>query len=468
MARHGTTPSAHRPSGPPGPGPDRRAPDRPAERLLEGVMAAGLGLAGITVVVLLLWTTSPCSDGGPGDALRIAADLWLMAHGAPLVRVQTLSGAPAPVGLTPLLLCAVPLWLLYRAARDATAVAAGEPHGEPAGSPADRTVVDGSRPWRAAGWVVTGYLLVAAAATGYASAGPLRVDPLGAAPRLPAVVAAVAAAGAWTGLGRPMALPRRAPRCARRVPAPVRALGRLSGRALGAVAAVLTRPGAVAVPRAAAAGTAALCAAGGLLTAGALLWRTVSGDGAQPAVLPETAPGCAGHAALLLLCLALAPNAAVWGASYGLGPGFTLGGGSEVGPGAVTALPRLPDFPLLAALPAEGPGTPLTWAVAGAVPLAAGVVTARSVARAAVPERGRQVLGGCATACAAVLAACGCGAAMALLAAWSGGPLGNLALAHLGPHWWLTGAAALGWTAALGVPGALALRARRLRRGPAV
>ncbi|GAA2452052.1 cell division protein PerM [Streptomyces macrosporus] len=426
VTRHDATPPAPLP---PSPAP-LRPPSVPSrERLLDGATAAGLGLAGITVVVLLLWITSPYPDGGPGGALHIAADLWLMAHGAPLVRTETLGGVPAPVGLTPLLPCALPLWLLHRTARGAV-----------------RGGADGGRPWRAVGWIGAGYLLVAAAVTGYAGSGPIRVDPLGAALRVPLVVIAAVAAGGWTGLGRPVVPPDRARRVAARVPPAVRP--------------ALTRTGLSAALRGAAAATAALCAGGALLTAGALLWHVATG---QRAAFPPLAPTWSGYASVLLLSLALVPNAAVWGAAWSLGPGFTLGGGGTVAPAAVTDLPRLPDFPLLAAVPTEGQGTPLTWALAVSVPLTAGLVAAWGVACAAVPERGRCALDRWSTACAAGLAACGCGAAMALLAGWAGGPLGTGALAHVGPAWSATGAAALGWTAVLGVPGALVLRAWRLR-----
>lgn len=421
------------------PAAPRRAPVAARERLLDGATAAGLGLGGITVVVLVLWIASPYPDDGPGGALHIAADLWLMGHGAPLVRTETLGGTPAPVGLTPLLLCAVPLWLLHRTAR-AAALGASGPSAAPGGGP------DGS-PWRSACWIAAGYLLVAAAVTAYASSGPVRVDPLGAAQRLPAVVAGAVAAGVWTAQGRLPGLPAGGSR-------------RLRAAAPPLLRAVLTRTGALAAVRGARAATAALCAAGALLAAGSLLWHVAT---AQRSAFPPITPTWSGYAATLLLSLALVPNAAVWGAAYGLGPGFTLGGGSAVGPSAVTAVPPLPDFPLLAAVPAEGPGSPAAWALAAAVPLAAGTAAARSVARTAAPERGRCALGAWATACAAALAACGCGAATALLAAWAGGPLGTGALAHLGPDWALTGAAALVWTVLLGVPGALALRALRLR-----
>lgn len=89
-----------------------------ASGLVGGALAAGLGLAVFTVLVMLLWVSSPYPDSGPGGALHVAAALWLLAHGAELVRVDTLSGVPAPMGVLPLLLAVVPVWLLHRAARD--------------------------------------------------------------------------------------------------------------------------------------------------------------------------------------------------------------------------------------------------------------------------------------------------------------------------------------------------------------
>ncbi|MBN3931131.1 hypothetical protein IQ279_16080 [Streptomyces verrucosisporus] len=428
-------------------------------------MAAGLGLGGIAVLVMLLWITSPHPDDGPGGALRVAADLWLVAHGAPLVRTETLSGSPAPVGLVPLMLCAVPVWLLHRTARGAVRVPASArvpgavPGGVPGCAPgrgagAGSGAGDTGATWRATCWIVTGYLLVAAAVTVYAASGPIRVDPLGAALRLPAVVAAAAAAGTWTGLGRP--LPEAPPRLPHRM--------RCMRRMRRTERPVLTRAAASAALRGAAASAAALCAGGALLAAGALLWHVATDRRAAFPAPEQWAPTWPGLVAVLLLALALTPNAAVWGAAYGLGPGFTLGGGSAVRPAAVTGLPPLPDFPLLAAVPAEGPGAPVTWAAALVVPLAGGGFAAWCVARAAVPAAGGPAaLDGRATACAVALAACGCGAAMAVLAACAGGPLGTGALARLGPDWRLTGAAALGWTAGLGTPAALAIRAWRLR-----
>ncbi|MGK5548970.1 cell division protein PerM, partial [Streptomyces sp. URMC 127] len=102
----------------PAPGPPA-APPPAGTVFVGGAIAAGLGLGALAVVVLLLWITSPYPDGGAGEALRTAAALWLLAHGADLVRTDTLTGAPAPIGLTPMLLTALPCWLLYRAARHA-------------------------------------------------------------------------------------------------------------------------------------------------------------------------------------------------------------------------------------------------------------------------------------------------------------------------------------------------------------
>ncbi|WP_240483501.1 DUF6350 family protein, partial [Streptomyces pathocidini] len=162
-----------------------------------GLVAAALGLGGVTVAVLLLWISSPYPAGGPGGALHAAAALWLLAHGADLVRADTVSGGGAPLGVTPLLLSALPLWLLYRATRHALEsreeelAAAGR---ESAGEPCALTTI---------GWLSAGYLLVGTAVTIYAAGGPLRVDVLSAMLHLPVVTVAAVAYAFWVAVGRP-------------------------------------------------------------------------------------------------------------------------------------------------------------------------------------------------------------------------------------------------------------------------
>ncbi|MGW5372718.1 cell division protein PerM [Streptomyces sp. NPDC004009] len=416
--------------------------------LLGGAVAAALGLGSLAVLVLALWISSPYPDSGPDGALHVAAALWLLGHGVELVRTDTLSGVPQPVGVSPLLLLALPMWLVHRAARDATD-AFPEPDGPPP--------VPARTAWTG---VVLGYLGVGTAAALYCSGGELRPHWGWVTVCLPVAAAVPAAAGVWTAHGCPRGPLRR---LLPRLPGPVRAL--LSGPDAWAR---LT-----AAVRAAAAGTAVLAGGGALLVGVSLV---LHGDVARASFLQLTA-GWTGRFAVLLLGIALIPNAAVWSASYALGPGFVLGTGHLVRPLASDPAPLLPPFPLLAAVPDPGPGTRLDWAV-GAVPVAAGVTVAWFLARAAAGWRWRTGAGQEAgwraapwsavrTAGALVLAALLCGTAVALLAALSGGRLGAGTLADFGPVWWQAGPVAALWIAVTGMPVALVSRAWRLWRGRA-
>ncbi|MFG2891944.1 DUF6350 family protein [Streptomyces sp. NPDC048248] len=459
-----------------------------------GVMAAGLGLGAVVVAVLLLWVASPYPDSAPTRALHLAADVWLLAHGGDLVRTTTPTGPPAPVAVTPLLLAVLPVLLLHRAARHTLAGAVCDPHGpgpagpgEPgaAGTPQDHSDRDrdsegdregdrgpghasGSSPSRGSrvtaateatvaprtllGSLLAGYVLVAFTVVLYASTGPLSAAPLSALAAVPGAAIATLAVTAWRTLGDAAAdlLPDRVRRAVTGLPTGVRA--------------VLTAPRLALALQAAAAAVTTLLASGVLLTLLALVLH--AGEARED--LLRLAPDWVGRCTVVLLCLTLLPNAAVWGAAYGLGPGFTVGAGSAVGPLGVAGSPVLPHFPLLSGLPDPGAGGPLSWSVAAA-PVAAGVLLARYAARppggpgsVAAPWTWRS------TASVASLAAVGCGLAMAVVAALAGGALGTRALGDFGPSWWLTGLAAAGWTAAIGIPGALVVRVCRLRsyRGP--
>ncbi|NYE42511.1 hypothetical protein HEB29_003522 [Streptomyces fulvorobeus] len=400
-----------------------------ASSALRGVTAAGLGLGSLAVLVMVLWISSPYPDSGPDGALRVAAGLWLLAHGAELVRTDTLSGIPAPVATVPLLLAAGPVWLTHRATRDALEPDEG------------RTAPSAGGAFFA---VTAGYLLVAAAVAAYARGGPMPADRFSLGFPLAVVVAASAAAGVWTAAGRPVGpMPSWAP------------LWLQEG-----VARTLFRTRAAVALRSAAAGVMVLLGGGALLVAVALVWH---GEAARDSFLALSGDW-SGRLAVLLLALALVPNAAVWAAAYGLGPGFALGTASTVAPYTVEGRPAVVDFPLLAAVPAPGPGTAAGWA-ALAVPLAAGLAVGWCTAgRAApVPAARDEVWSARETLLVALLASVGCGAGTALLTAVSGGPMGSGRLAEFGPVWWLVGPAALVWTALLGVPVALLLRSWRLR-----
>ncbi|MFJ4850535.1 DUF6350 family protein [Streptomyces sp. NPDC088733] len=380
-----------------------------------GVLAAGLGLGGFAVLVLFLWIISPFPDSGLYGALHIAADCWLLAHGTDLVRVETVSGVPAPVGVTPLLLAVFPVWLLYRAGADAAAPAS-----------TDRAAAS------AVAWLIGGYVAVAAGAAIFTSYGPVRSDALSAGLHVPLVAALAAAAGAWAERGRPhIPLPAAFHRVTDRVPA-----GEIGP-----------------VTRSAAAGVAVLLAGGAVLTAVALVLH----PGATGASFSRLSEALSGRLAVLALSVALIPNAAVWGAAYALGPGFALGTEAVVRPAGAVGDPVLPDFPLLATLPQAGPGTVLTW-LALLVPAVAGVATGWfAVDREASAGLGR-------TAARAALGGTACGVALGLLTELAAGPLGSGALADFGPSRWLAAAAAAGWTVVIGVPTALVVRwLRRFR-----
>ncbi|MFD3931361.1 DUF6350 family protein [Streptomyces sp. NPDC058614] len=408
-----------------------------AASLLGGALAAGLGLGSFAVLVMVLWISSPYPDSGPGGALHVAAALWLLAHGVELVRTDTLSGVPMPVGVTPLLLVVLPVWLLHRAGRDAA---------DAESEAAPRTAWAG---------VVAGYLSVGGAAALYASGGELRPSWVWTAVCLPLLAAGAAGAGVWTAYGRP------------RGPMPPwghRGLDALPSGVRRHVDAHVLEPDArrflASAARAAGAGAAVLVGGGALLVAVSLVWH---GGAARGSFLQLTEVW-SGRFAVLLLCLALVPNAAVWGAAYGLGPGVVLGAGQVAGP-LSSAAPGslLPAFPLLAAVPGVGAGAPLSW-VGGVVPVAAGVTVAWFVVASAVPGGGGGVVWSRGRAVCCVLLAGGlCGVVLAVLAGVAGGALGVGGLAHFGPVWWQVGAAAGLWTVGVGVPVVVGVRGWRVR-----
>ena len=429
--------------------------------LMAGAAAAGLGFAGLAVPLFLLWVVTPYVQVGPGGALHLAACVWLLAQGAELLRP-----GGAPLAVPPLLVTALVLLPLYRfAARtggprpDTAAVDDewdefdgfddfGGIGDEPGDEPGER---ESGHPGSALLGLVAGYLLatlvIVVAAAADTPGGLRAADPLDAFGRTALLALPVAALGVHRGAAGWLRLPTRAQLSAWfRVPAWATLPSRWSAvRPLHA-------PGGPAVAlRAALGGGAALLGGGAALLAASLLLHF----GAAGTLAAQTAPDLAGRLALLLLCVALLPNGAVWAAAYALGPGFALGGRLAPLMDAVPSAP--PAFPLLTALPAAGGGAVALLMLA--VPVVSGAVVSGCVGRAAERLGWRAM----ATAGVALGAAIGTAALAALCAAASGGSLGTRALAAVGPSPWWTGLAALCW-AATGVPGALLVRLLLSRR----
>ncbi|WP_051731800.1 DUF6350 family protein [Kitasatospora phosalacinea] len=377
--------------------------------LLAGVRTALLTLSVVAVPVFGLWVLAPYGDDTARDAARAAFGLWLLGHGAPLVR----GPGAAPVTVAPLLLTVVTAVLLSRAGCRQARRARGR----------------GWVRWRSPLAVYAGYLLVAAVAVAQC-ADPQALLRSRAVPDLVAVALLTAAAlgrGLWTGLGRPAVLPR--------LPLPP----------------ALWPDGApAAVGRALAGWLLALTAGAGVVLAVAVLLGS-AGQHAQ-----RLGDGAADWLGMLLACLALVPNALVWSASYALGAGFEVGAGSHAGP-LGTRLGPAPDFPLLALLPADrGPDWHLLACAASA---AATVAAALLIGRAAARWTSAQT--------ATVAAATALAAALpALLAAHlAGGALAPGRMSELGPVPWRFALAQAAWLLALALPGALLWRWWLGRRG---
>ncbi|MFC3996998.1 DUF6350 family protein [Nocardiopsis sediminis] len=197
-------------------------------------------------------------------------------------------------------------------------------------------------------------------------------------------------------------------------------------------------------PRSLLVGTAS--ATGLLLLTGAVLFcaSLIAGFDEAVATTRELEPGIIGGALLLIMQLVYVPNAVVFGVAYAVGPGFAVGAGTMVAPTGVAVGP-LPLFPMLAALPENGPAPALSI-IALAAPFVAGgvagVLTQRS-APTVVSE-------------AAPLWGFVCGVTTGLVCAalsiLAGGPLGADRLATVGPSAWQVGlitALEVGVTAAI-------------------
>jgi hypothetical protein len=367
--------------------------------LLGAAWAVSVGVASLVVVVLVTWAADSRAASGATSAMRAALQIWLVGHHVPLHVAGSGTVAIAPLLLTACLFALV--------ARAAAAVARIE------------DVCDGYGVVRVALAVGLPYAALTTFVAAAATAAPVRPSPLAAVGCGLLLGVLAAAWGAARGAG-------------------------LVGALWGAL------PERVRVP--AGAGLAAL---GVLLVGSALLLATslaVHGASIGHAV-GDLGGGAVAATVLVVLDLALLPNAVACVLGYVAGPGFAVGAGSTVtmGGGHDGAVPALP---LLAALP-TGAASGLVVTLAAVIVVAAGVMAARRVARAGLPL------------VASMAAAAGAGAVAGLVTAAvvavAGGPAGPGRMATVGVSPWQAGLAVTVEVAVVAV-GAVGLLTRRRGR----
>jgi hypothetical protein len=366
------------------------APDGAGRPLVvTGAIAAGAaaaaGLAVLTLLVLVGWIAAPHAGLGLTGVLRTAAMLWLIGHHVGF----SLPGA-GRIGMLPLGLVLLPGALLWRAGR----------------------------------WVVR-------------AGGVIRLRHVG--------YAALALAVPYALVAGALALASRSAQAAPSAPQAVicgfllaLVAGGLGGARARAPWAQLTRllpdrPRSVIIGMVGALAVLVVC---GAVLAGASLAMHIG----QYATLSRSLePGAIGSVLLLVTQVAYVPNAIVWAIAFTLGPGFAFGTGTMVAPTGA-ALGQLPAFPLLAALPQSSGlhnGAPPWLSVAVlALPYVAGCVAGLLLVRAA-PTPALEVAPLWGLACGAAT-----GGVLGVLAAFSGGPLGDGRLAAVGPSGWQVGAVA--------------------------
>ena len=357
---------------------------RPIAAVIAAAWAAVVGLVGISVLVTIAWAITGRGDDGITTPFQAGGVIWLAGHHAPVDTV--IAGKPGPaVTLLPMLVLIVLIALLVLASRWAVRIAA------------PRTTLDlvvvvvvGAATYSVLGLLVAQFASIAGATVSDVAA----VVATG----LVGLVGLGAGAVAFSDVGR--ALVTSLPDVVRRS------------------ALVTTTAG------------CALLAFAGVAAMGALIthWS------AMAALSHRVAPGAGDEFGLLLMQLAFLPNLLVWAVAYVCGPGFGVGAGQSVDPFSASG-GLLPAVPVLAAVPSPAPvlGPALLL-----LPVLAGVIAA-VVLRRRVPdlELVEEVT-------ALVVGAVLLGVLVEVLAALSGGALGNGRLVDLGPPAFVTGLAAGG------------------------
>ena len=349
---------------------------------LGGVAAAAATLLVCCAVGVLGWfLTDAGAHGAPRDALTAGTLGWLMAHGSGVV-VQGAAVSAVPLGLTVLL-----GWVVWRVAHRVGDSVSGH------GPDADR-IADGERDWTvpvATGLFATGYVGVAVLALTLAATPATSPD----ATRV--VVWSLALCALLGG--------------------PAIAIG--SGRAAiwAAFLPASARASAVVVRR--------LLTAWLALAAVAFLVALLVDAGTALNVGSQLRTGPTDTVVFALLSAGALPNAVVFAGSYLLGPGFAVGAGTLVSPSAVVIGP-LPMFPMLAALPDEGPTPAWTTYLMVAPVLLAALVVARVQRSRPTLRFDEGALRGCVGGALA-------GVVFAAMAAVAGGAVGPGRMRVVGP-----------------------------------
>jgi len=373
-----------------------------------GGVAAALGplLVAMTLGLVGWYLTDGGTRGTPTGGLRVGAVAWLLGHGSGL-GVDGVAVTAVPLGAT--LLCG---YVVHRVARRVGAGISG--HG-----PGAEALADGARDWT----VPVALVLFTG---GYAVVGGL--------------AAALASGGAAVGLSGPRVLLGCVLLCLV-VAGPTLAVA--SGRAavwVGAVPPLLLTSARV----------ARRTLVAWLLVSAVTLVAALAADLATAANVFADLHTDAGAAALVVLLTLLAvPNALGFSSAYVLGPGFTVGAGTLVTPASATLGP-LPTFPLLAALPDDGPAPAWTTALLVLAPLVALLATVTVQRRVPTTSYADGALRG-------LVGGVGAGLVVGALSWLCGGAVGPGRLAEVGPLVGQVTAHAVATFAAGGVLGALLL-----------
>lgn len=363
-----------------------RSGGRHRRPLLPVSLLGGAAAAAATLVVCLAlgvvgWFLADAgAHGEPRDGLRVGAVGWLMAHGSGLRLGQVLVTA-VPLGVS-----AVAAWAVWRFGHAVGDAVSG--HGPDADA-----IADGERDWtvlRAALGFAAGYVLVALVTI------RLAADPaVGLATGrvvLWCVVLCLGVGGAAVATGS-----GRAAIWASRLSPAVRAAGAACLRVLGWWAVVATA---------------------------VLLGALVVDFGTAVNIMSRLHTDAGDAGVYTVLSATVVPNAALLASSYLLGPGFAVGAGTLVSPTLVQLGP-LPMFPLLAALPGNGPTPAWTPFVLLLAPVVAAVAVVRAARRRPTGRYEQGALRGCA---AGMLA----GVLLALLTGLAGGAVGPGRMQHVG------------------------------------